>query len=92
VRTYRQLKSSWSRSLMLPVVGMFVGLLEWCFFEAHLMLSPSMTAIGVMVALVASAIALDAEGAAPEPTLEPVETGSNLAPFVNEPVARWYHR
>jgi O-antigen ligase len=74
VRTVRRVSSTWSKLLLMPCVFGFAGLLEWAIFEAHFMLSPSMAAIGLSVAMVGAAIHLDRPepGRAPAPGREVV--------------------
>jgi O-antigen ligase len=62
-RTYRRAAPGLGRTLLLPIACSFAGLLEWSFFEAHLMLAPSMATVGTMVAIAGAALALDAAGA-----------------------------
>jgi O-antigen ligase len=66
VLSYRRIRSEWSKSLALPLLGLFVGLLEWSIFEAHLMLAPSLATVGAMIALFGTAVDLDGREAQPE--------------------------
>ena len=67
VRTVRAVSSTWSKLMLMPCVFGFAGLLEWAIFEAHFMLSPSMAAVGLSIAMVGAAVHLDR----PEPAEAP---------------------
>lgn len=71
VRTVRRVGSTWSKLLLMPCVFGFAGLLEWAIFEAHFMLSPSMAAVGLSVAIAGAAVHFDRSEPAEAPAAAP---------------------
>jgi len=53
-RSYLRMPDGSEKLIVLAIVSSFAGLLEWVVFEAHLMLTPGMTTLGLMVGLVAA--------------------------------------
>jgi O-antigen ligase len=52
-RSYLRMPDSSEKLIVLAIVSSFAGLLEWVVFEAHLMHTPGMVTLGLMVGLVA---------------------------------------
>jgi O-antigen ligase len=66
-QVYRNLPDSEYKGVVLGILVGFAGLLEWCYFHAHLIKAESTATIGLMLALVGSIAYIYGRGSASRP-------------------------